>query len=464
MKNKITHGESLSLDELLNTPSTSSGTLNDFDYMFPLTLERLPSDAASIGTMIQGLTDLGNAMVNSPTNDDSNISANFTYVGQFLDHDITLTAIRDAEAGAINNPIFPIVDPTQINSVIRNVRTGSNDLDSLYQTAAVTPDGHFALGKLSGEVGGVTDGHDLPRDPNNVPLIGDTRNDENLAVAQTHVAFLRFHNAIMDKENVNADDAQKLLTQHYQNIILNDFLAQVVNPEYIKQALIYGNRFFKTGQNFFIPIEFTMAAYRLGHSMIREIYDFSANFPMASLNQLFNFSSSGGSVPAPEIWKIDWSHFKNNTAKKIDTSIINVLASVPGLNINLAARNLRRGYMFNLPIGQAVADFVLSDKSLILSANEILNNSSPAEQAALSANNFQNKTPLWYYILKEAQIRENGNRLGPVGTAIVAEVFIGTLLNSKFSILKEKDWKPTLASSQPGKFTFEDMLRYTGLL
>jgi hypothetical protein len=403
-------------------------------------------------------------MVNSPTNDDSIISANFNYVGQFLDHDITLTAMRDAEAGAINNPNFPIVEPTQINQIIRNVRTGSNDLDSLYQTAAVTPDGHFVLGKLSGELGGVIDGHDLPRDPNNVPLIGDTRNDENLAVAQTHVAFLRFHNAIMDKENVSAADAQKLLTQHYQNIILNDFLAQVVNPDYIKQALIYGNRFFKPKQNFFMPVEFTMAAYRLGHSMIRDFYKFNSTFINASLMDLFNFSSSGGSIPAPEIWKIDWSVFKDNTAKKIDTSIVNELANIPGLSINLAARNLRRGYMFNLPTGQAVADFVLDDKSLILSAKEIMDNSSPAEQAALSAFNFQNKTPLWYYILKEAQIRENGNRLGPVGTAIVAEVFIGTLLNSKFSILKEKDWKPTLTSSQQGQFTFEDMLRYTGLL
>ena len=462
-----THGEFEDLEASINL--NGLGRLTNFDYMFPLELERLPSDPACKVAIIKGLTDLGIELTKKAEGPESNIPANFTYLGQFADHDITRTAMRKLEQESIDKPDFGIVDPNQLANIILNERTGTNDIDSLYNTSQITADGHFVLGKLGGEGGSDTDGHDLPRDPNNFPLIGDTRNDENLVVAQTHVAFLKFHNAVMDKEKVSSDDAQKIVIQHYQNIILNDYLPRIVNPDYIEQALIYGTRFLNTKNRFFMPLEFSMAAFRLGHSMIRSNYKFNQTFKNASLTELFAFSSSnpGGPNIPPLVWKIDWTLFNSNPANQIDTAIVNPLANVPVLNINLASRNLRRGYMFNLPTGQAVADFVLADKSLILTDKEIFDSSSLAEKAILNATNFHKKSPLWYYILKEAEIRgeaNKGNRLGPIGTAIVAEVFIASISISKYSILDHKGWKPTLPSATPGKFTFDDMLRYSGLL
>ena len=74
---------------------------------------------------------------------------------------------------------------------------------------------------------------------------------------------------------------------------------------------------------------------------------------------------------------------------------------------------------------------------------------------------FENSTPLWYYILKEAEVITEGHRLGPVGSEIVGEVFLGLLQADPASYLSvQPTWKPTLPSQTPGDFRMTDFLRF----
>jgi hypothetical protein len=125
---------------------------------------------------------------------------------------------------------------------------------------------------------------------------------------------------------------------------------------------------------------------------------------------------------------------------------------------SLAKRNLLRGYLLNLPIGQAIASEVLNSID-VLSPEQILNNAIPEEREVLLANNFHNRTPLWYYILAEASIQQDGEKLGKLGSRIVGETIVGLVRESADSILKETDWKPTL--SQP--FNLESLITIAGL-
>ena len=79
------------------------------------------------------------------------------------------------------------------------------------------------------------------------------------------------------------------------------------------------------------------------------------------------------------------------------------------------------------------------------------------------APSFAEHAPLWYYVLREASLRADGRRLGPVGGRIVAEVLIGLLEGDPFSYLRvEPGWRPTLPSDRPGEFTMPDLLRFAG--
>lgn len=439
------------------TAQKSRASLNNFGYLFPRDLERLDTDNKEF--IIKGLTELGQAMT-SQVSEDSQLPAFLTYLGQFIDHDLTASLVKREFAQDIDQDTFPVIgEEEELQDLIQNARTGILEIDSLYNTAALDANGKFILGQLEDEDS--VEGNDLPRDPNGEALIGDSRNDENLVVAQTHVAFLKFHNAIMDKEGVDSQTARKIATQHYQWIIIHDFLKQLVDYNYVQQALIFGNRFFHpTASNFFLPLEFSMAAYRLGHSMVRDSYDWNEAVGQITLAELFQFGELGGQVPPPLERKIDWRIFKENKAKKLDGAIIDPLAAIPTLNINLAVRNLRRGYMFGLPTGQGVAKRILFDESLVLAPDELLEQASPAEKTVLETYHFHQKTPLWYYILKEAQIREQGEQLGPVGTVLVTEVLLQSIKLAPFSILQESNWQPSLGTT----FGFVDMLQYSGLL
>ena len=322
-------------------------------------------------------------------------------------------------------------------------------------------------------------------------LTGDPRNDENTIISQLHLAFLKAHNALVD-EGRTRTQARRTLRQHYQHIVIHDYLRRIVDPAIVDKIIKDGNEWFNAlGEPFFMPLEFSVAAFRFGHTMVRGLYDFNLNFNTsgtdgtfpADVNLLFTFTALSGQLgdsdTLPHNWIIEWENLvdgakgKAGKARKFDTA----LASAGGSNLfaltsetgdlatpgpdapRLAVRNLLRGYRLRMPTGQAVAKHLGLP---VLSAAQLRATAISAEQRE-KLEPFLRRTPLWYYILAEAK-HHGGNRLGPVGGTIVAEVLVGLVRRTKDSILNVPNWVPSLPSANPGVFELADLLRFAGVL
>ena len=449
----------------------------------------------------KALIKLGSEMEERPSPENPDLPAGYTYLGQFIDHDVTV----DKTDG------FPTesVDPKDI---IQG-RSPVLDLDSLYgfgpgsknKNVAYEEDGiHLKVGSTTEDpLGGKARPNDLPRNSKGEARIGDPRNDENLAIAQTHLAFIKFHNKAADtledwmpglsKKCPGSifEVVREAVTRHYHWIIKNDFLPRIVDEEILSDVFVNGPTFFETpeGEMPCMPVEFSVAAYRFGHSMIRDIYNWNKVFPKATLGQLFLFTNFSGNIgkgepgnppkfkdgptprTLPSSWIIDWRRFydfrceiKNipgpNPSKVIDPQLADLLKDlkefsdemVPHLR-SLATRNLLRGSRVGLPSGQSVADAMGIKKLTPTEIRESEHGKTLDKFAMLKS------TPLWYYILREAKVQTQGKKLGAVGSRIVAETFHELIRGSKHSILKTPDWTPFLGA-RTGKFEMTDLLLF----
>jgi Animal haem peroxidase len=440
------------------------------------------------------LAALAEAMMDdgSQSGDNPAIPSGFTYFGQFVDHDITLDLTSLGEK---------MRDPT----AVQNFRTPSLDLDSVYGRG---PDGSphmYARNPADGsttpklligrninvEFGNVTGDfrNDLPRSSEGHALIGDHRNDENLIVAQTHLAFMKFHNTVVDlleTEGTKPEElfleARQTVTWHYQWLVLHDFLGRLAEPGMVDKILHDGRRFYRFKKHPYMPVEFSGAAYRLGHSMVRQTYNYNRIFDNADFALLFGFTGLSGEIigelapqpPSgplpvshlPSNWIIDWRRVYEiegsmppQPSRKLDPFLAKELHTLPGGGGNLAFRNLKRGVQLGLPSGQTVADVM--DIRNRITADEL---SSGPDGAIAAQHGLHTQTPLWYYILKEAAVKGGGERLGPVGSMIVAEVLVGLVHGDHQSYLWRRGpgWRPTLPSKTEGEFTVADMLRFVG--
>ena len=298
--------------------------------------------------------------------------------------------------------------------------------------------------------------------------------------------FLRFHNKVVeqvrtdnppDQPDLLFEEAQRLVRWHYQWIVVNDFLRRIVGDAVVDDILRSENyvtiaggtairrvklQFYKWQRQPFMPVEFSVAAYRFGHSMIRPDYRLSASIhvevPIFSAGELNEeHQDLRGFRPLASGWTIDWTFFFESGdgtnlqhARKIDTKLAAPLADVPGTNEPhaLAARNLRRGKAFGLPSGQRVARAMAIEPM----SDEVLGITD------LSAE-FVESAPLWFYVLKEAEVA-GGERLGPVGGRIVAEVLLGLLKGDPLSFVNvEPAWTPTLGTTA-GQFTMADLINF----
>lgn len=414
--------------------------------------------------------------------ENSGIDAGYTYLGQFVDHDITF------------DPASSLQQRNDVNALV-DFRTPQLDLDCLYGRGPGDQpymfDGagrKFQIGRplLEGP-GGKVIAHDLPRhswtDPDGTAhhraLIGDKRNDENVIVSQLHCVFLQFHNRLADEHKPwSFDEIQRQVRWHYQYVVLHDYLYKIARKDVIESVLphlksgksIFDDRpkllFYKPRNDAFMPIEFSTAAYRFGHSMVRPIY--RLNTKLSGGNQPDNTNPNehtrgidgrqfifaglkerglNGFDAFPQEWGIDWSLFfdltgdkdkrvgKNRTqpAYKIDTSLVNPLAFLPefskvdaskptppltdvsqlqpppqaGQIPNLALRNLLRGMAMGLPSGQDVARAMgvepLDDQSLVVGKATTKEEFKNLATLASLDPSFAENAPLWYYLLAEAQ-------------------------------------------------------------
>lgn len=489
-----------------NPPKSTYYEQGKFGRMFP-TLPPFATDNKQIRDALKelgkkgGIMDAGESMdvvanptlardlitnpaLNADNQNNPNLSAGMTFLGQFLDHDITFDPTSSLERQS---------DPESI----QNFRTPLFELDSLYgagpgaspQLYDQSASGQgikFYIEEVAGATTVSTGGFarfDLPRNRQGTALLGDPRNDENLIVSQLHLAMLRFHNAVVDYVQAEFElthpdeiftEAQRLVRWHYQWIIVHEFLEKTVGKSLVDDILTNGRKFYKWRNQPYIPVEFAAAAYRFGHSQVRPSYRSNFGPTPSDINSqvfklIFNDHLPDGDDPddlrggkrAPSRF-IDWQTFFDfgdgnvRPNKKIDTKLSTVLFDLPGVRgefQSLAQLNLLRGLTFSLPSGQSVAKAM---DLPVLDATDL---------ADLKDLKLHLRTPLWFYILREAEVKENGERLGPVGGRIVAEVFIGLLQGDSMSYLKQDpEWTPTLPSAVADTFKMTDLLRFAGVV
>ncbi|MEA2383455.1 MAG: hypothetical protein QOH72_3426 [Solirubrobacteraceae bacterium] len=412
------------------------------------------------------------------------IEAGYTYLGQFIDHDLTFDPASSLQRRD---------DP----DALTDFRTPRFDLDCIYgrgpsdQPYLYQEDGiQLLLGEpLSGNA---ADPHaaDLPRNSLGRALIGDPRNDENRLVAQLQLAMLRFHNLMASMHPDAAfEEVQQQVRWHYQWIVLHDFLPTIVKPEAFDAVFPHGParppelRFFHWRNAPFIPIEFSAAAYRFGHSMIRPIYRFNETVerrPIFSATPNESSADLGGFRPIPDDWAIDWRFFflldaapqigRPQQAYKPDTSVVNPLGALPPSIAtdpsSLPQRNLLRGWRMGLPSGQAVAramgEKVLAEEKLVV--GKAIESDQPGTPLARISPRLAGNAPLWYYVLAEAQSDFEDNdtplQLKGVGGRIVAETFAGLLWGDRHSYLRQDPGFAPLASlSRNGEFGMVELIR-----
>ena len=441
----------------LGTVSAKQST--DFGRMFPDLPLFQPAD--------QLLVDLALAMQdpNAPVNDNPNgAPSGFTYLGQFLDHDLTLDATPLSEANI------------DIDAMVNN-RTARLDLDSMYGGGQVASPELYdgAKFKFSSPNGF----EDLQRTETGRAILAEGRNDENLIIAQFQIAFQKFHNAFID-QGLSFSEAQRAVRWHRQWVVVHDFLPHVAGQDAVNSVIAYNGagkprfngHFYDAGDKRrpTMPIEFSAAAYRFGHSMVRLAYVMPTG--SATKTQVFNAAGNDlhGSRPIPPNLKIDFNNFFDipgnpippgrNIARKTDGLISKSLYSLPigpvippgpSAVISLPERNLLRGKRLGLPSYQDVAQAM----GITPYTNERLD---PTGTLGLRNAAWGGKVPLWFGILKESELAENGARLGPTGRRIVAEVIIGIIDADKDSYFHSPEaWVP-----EGGSFGAADLLLFAG--
>jgi hypothetical protein len=373
--------------------------------------------------------------------DDALEAAGWPIFGQFVAHDIT--ADRS-----------PVSHHANVDT-IRNLRTPRVNLESVYGGGPVGSPYLFDRDDTAKLLLG-TGNADVPRNSQGIALVGDPRNDVHLFMAQLHLALLKVHNLLVDRLREDGvgeadlfEEARRAAIWHYQWIVLHDFLPRVIGAPLVGELVEHGPRYFTPDGEPFIPFEFADAAYRYGHSQIRHHYALGGE-------EVPLFPDLVGFRPVPAERVVDWSRLfdlpdrpRAQRAKKIDgrlpRSLIDLPIAITGeveedLH-SLAVRDLERGSGVGLPSGEAVA-------------RELGVPPLDADELALP-DEWSGETPLWYYLLKEAQARSDGDRLGPTGSRIVGEVLVGIIERDPESFLSvDPDWRPTLRE----EFSIADLL------
>jgi hypothetical protein len=447
--------------------------------------------------------------------ENSGIVAAYTYFGQFIDHDLTFDPTSSLKEFLTKQQLLGLVDYRTPRFDLDNLYgRGPNDSPYMYESDGI----HLVLGDpMSGNQ------HDpeavgLPRASNGRAIIGDPRNDENRIVSQLHATMMRFHNKVADAmPDADFPTVQSTVRWHYQWVVINDFLPTVINADTVQGVFPHlgnGGSIADNPPRFSIPkleaqqrlelmpVEFSVAAYRFGHSMIRPIYRLNetiSRMPIFSKEDA-PAGDLGGFRPVPSDWAIDWQFFIDiergtpplpdpnprdaitrtpQLSYKIDSSLVNPLAFLPAVIAtnpsSLALRNLLRGRDFELPSGQAIATSlglpVIGDDDLVI-GKATADPTDPKTPIAEIAADFAGNAPLWAYVLSESQVTSLNRphpgitdpdrvpiRLGPVGGTIIAEVFAALLLGDQTSFLRAKPgFTPNPAFTHAGEFGLVELI------
>lgn len=440
------------------------------------------------------------------------IAAGFTFLGQFIDHDLTEFRVVDEQMRLIErNPtlgVRQVVAPEE-NPTSTNGRTGLLDLDSVYgllgedEPALFDGRGLFLLGRepRSNHRGA----RDIQRNVDYADgrRIADPRNDENKIIVQLHILFMRLHNKIHETKGGNHPlgsdrfkETKQLVQKIYRQIVLCDYLPRIVQKDMInrvKASLQEGTSFYQKMNRSVnqgleakkavvaMPVEFAHAAFRLGHSQLNNGYKINDQTSLPLFATLGQVGSQAGDLRGNQAitaaTEITWSDFFGNSAQSgapLDTTLPTAVFRLPQPAvaeppISLAERNILRGVDFGLPSGQEVAVALRQNPNYgsiaLVSGSDL---GIPSEVLAIEPS-LEVLTPLWYYILREAEVlNPQGSELGAVGGYIVAETLLGSLLASGFDLNSDcpntlDDFPGTI--KEPSQInSMVDLLAYLGEL
>ncbi len=381
---------------------------------------------------------------------EANVAAGWPMFGQFIAHDIT----------ADRSPLERLTHQS-----VANHRAPRLNLESVYG-AGPTGSPYQFDGEDPAKFLLAENGADVPRSRQGTAIIPDPRNDSHLFMSSMHLAFMKAHNAFVDAarrqgigEDRVFDAARQALTWHYQWVVAEEFLPGVVGDALMAE-IRSGAVSLPLAPGLTLPYEFSDAAYRYGHSQIRQSYQLQADGPVHPLYpDLLGFRPLDSSRAVD--WRVMFDGDPTVTAQRamriserLPMALIKLPAAVTGevkdkSYRSLANRDMRRGWLTELPSGEAVASAFGVAR---LSKDEI----------GLSSD-WSGETPLWYYIGREADTLGNGDQLGPVGGRLVAGVLMSLIERDPASFLSlEPSWRPEIAtvSDDPSGFKFLDLLLY----
>jgi hypothetical protein len=382
------------------------------------------------------------------------ISAGWAFFGQFIAHDIT-------------HDRAPLQEAEDLNS-LQNFRKPRLDLECIYGAGPVgqpylydlhDPD-KLLIGRSEVPTG------DLPRNEQGLALVGDARNDTHVFISQLHLAFLHFHNRIVDRIRARSANSQEVfdraaqtVRRHYQWIVVHEFLPLIAGADLLDELRQSGPKLCRFETSPFIPVEFSDGAYRFGHAQIRETYDVNCNARAVPI-----FPDLVGIRPVTPARRVDWKLLFNfegedppQASRRISPQLVPALMKLPDDLVgqtprpefhSLASRDLYRGHSVALPSGETIARAMGLDPC------------TATELKTADAN--WPDTPLWLYVLAEAEVQHKGEYLGDLGGRIVAEVIYELLRHDPTSFLNAPGWQPDLAGAN-GKFGMADLLNYAGV-
>lgn len=384
--------------------------------------------------------------------DAAETAAGWPMFGQYIAHDIT--ADRS-----------PIAAQATLERVV-NFRSPRANLESLYGTGQIGSPYLFRSEDPALLLLGENDRGepaDVPRNSQGIALIGDPRNDVHLFVSQLQVAMIRVHNRLVERARRRGvpaaevfEAARRETVWHYQWVILNDYLPGLVDPGLVAEVLERGPRFYRPGDDPKIPLEFADAAFRYGHGQVRDDFQVNGRSGVRPL-----FPDLLGFRPVPAELAVDWTllfdvegHPPAQRAKRIDGSLVRSLIELPTAVIgevevdayrSLAGRDLERGHAYGLPSGEDVAR-AMGETPLSAAENDF------------AGADWSGGTPLWLYFMLESEARGDGERLGPAGGRVVAEVLTGLIDTDPESYRSlAPDWTPTLPA-RGSRFGLADLL------
>ena len=401
--------------------------------------------------------------------------------GQFIDHDITLDVSSSLSAVAPDGGV-------------PNVRTPTLDLDSIYGDGPEASrflyedDARLLTGAAQDPASDLRC-NDLLRTPKPHwrAIIGDHRNDENRIISQMQLAMIKYHNHTCDeiakaykkkhRKDIDGrelyEHARRHVTWHYQWCVVHDFLVTMCGERVVQDILSNGRKVYCHVSEPYIPVEFAVAAFRYGHSMVPQEIQVQKN---ADAFAFFGTKLGGGFSELKSTDAIvDWHElFKTSAdrlwqrAEKLDTQMASILLALPFVDEpderSLATRNLLRANSFRLPSGEQVAELMIErgvddlDQAKVTPVTQKVRDM--ADGVGSSALD-HGGSPLWLYLLAEAEVvgradgvggNDAGEGLGPVGARIVAEVLIGLLeLDERSYLGANRNWVPNPGESSIGE-------------